>query len=67
MGTAGVGTASVGLGLGRIRLRAARRQSGNVIQPRRSNLSSNVRAAMSLSCPTGLRQSQSVANCRLNR
>ena len=67
MGAAGAGTASVGLGLCRMRLGEARRQAGKVIQPRCANLSSSVRAAMSLSCPTGLRQFQSLANCRLNR
>jgi len=54
MGTAGVGIASVGLGLARIRLGQRTGNTGNVIQPRRSNLSSNVRAAMSFKLPDGV-------------
>ena len=49
MGRAGAATSNVGWALWRIRLGEARRRTGNVIHPRCSNLSSKVRAAMSLS------------------
>src|ERR1019366_9346419 len=50
-----------------MRLEGTCRRGGDAIQPRCSNLSSSVRAAMSLTWPTGLRQFQSVAKCWLKR
>src|ERR1039458_10450397 len=50
-----------------MRLEGTCRRGGNPIQPRCSNLSISVRAAMSLSWPTGLRQFQRVAKCWLKR
>src|ERR1035437_2920758 len=50
-----------------MRLEGTCRRGGKAIQPRFSNLSNNVRAAMSLSWPTGLRQFQSVAKYWLKR
>src|ERR1035437_3787166 len=50
-----------------MRLEGTCRRGGKEIQPRFSHLSNNVRAAMSLSWPTGLRQFQSVAKYWLKR
>jgi hypothetical protein len=63
---------SSGVGTGAMwRLRCALaeglRRAGNAMQPASSSLSSSVRAAMFLSRPTALRQSQSAHNSRLSR